>query len=51
MDGHGLLVWKDGKQYEGNFVNGIRNGRGHYTYDGRLYEGNFVNNTRDGLGF
>ena len=24
MDGHGVLTWKDGKKYEGNFVNDKR---------------------------
>ena len=40
MDGHGLLVWKDGKQYEGSFVNDKRDGQGTFIWaDGRKYNG------------
>jgi hypothetical protein len=36
MHGHGLLVWKDGKKYEGEFVNDKREGKGTFTWaDGR----------------
>lgn len=36
MHGHGVLVWKDGKKYEGEFVNDKREGKGTFTWaDGR----------------
>mgnify|MGYP003440447615 CR=1 FL=1 len=44
MHGHGLLVWKDGKQYEGDFVNDKREGTGKFTWaDGRVYMGEWLN--------
>jgi hypothetical protein len=36
MHGFGLLIWKDGKKYEGEFVNDKREGKGTFTWsDGR----------------
>ena len=40
MHGKGLLKWKDGKQYQGDFCNDKREGQGVFTWrDGRVYEG------------
>jgi hypothetical protein len=40
MHGYGLLTWKDGKKYEGYFVNDKREGQGKFTWkDGRIYDG------------
>lgn len=36
MNGNGVLVWKDGKKYEGQFVMDKREGKGTFTWaDGR----------------
>jgi hypothetical protein len=32
MDGTGTLTWKDGKRYEGNFVNDKREGHGVFIW-------------------
>lgn len=43
MHGQGVLVWKDGKRYEGQFVNDKREGRGIFKWkDGRIYEGEWL---------
>lgn len=40
MDGYGVLRWRDGKKYEGNFVNDKREGQGTFIWaDGRKYIG------------
>jgi hypothetical protein len=40
MDGEGILTWKDGKKYKGNFVNDKREGHGEFVWaDGRKYIG------------
>jgi hypothetical protein len=40
MHGFGVLIWKDGKKYEGNFVNDKREGQGKFMWkDGRVYDG------------
>ena len=40
MHGKGLLKWKDGKQYLGEFVNDKREGHGTFLWkDGRIYDG------------
>lgn len=40
MHGRGTLIWRDGKRYEGNFVNDKREGHGIFRWkDGRVYEG------------
>lgn len=44
MDGQGILTWKDGKSYEGNFVNDKREGQGTFIWsDGRKYIGEWKN--------
>jgi hypothetical protein len=40
MHGAGILKWKDGKRYEGEFVNDKREGNGTFIWaDGRRYIG------------
>lgn len=40
MHGQGVLIWRDGKRYEGQFVNDKREGRGVFRWkDGRVYDG------------
>ena len=40
MHGFGVLIWKDGKKYEGEFINDKREGQGTFTWaDGRQYIG------------
>ena len=34
-EGIGILIYKDGRKYEGNWKNGIWNGRGKYTFKDR----------------
>ena len=40
MHGYGILIWKDGKKYEGEFINDKREGKGTFAWaDGRQYVG------------
>lgn len=40
MHGYGVLIWRDGKKYEGQFVNDKREGKGTFSWsDGRQYIG------------
>ena len=40
MHGFGVLAWKDGKKYEGEFINDKRDGTGTFSWqDGRQYIG------------
>ena len=49
--GRGLLVLKDGTQYEGNFVNGIREGLGKLISDwDYTYEGMWKGGLKEGRG-
>ncbi len=37
-EGHGLQVWPDGAQYEGNWLNNQANGKGKFSYsNGDVY--------------
>lgn len=39
------------EKYEGNFLNGEKDGKGKYTFqDGSIYEGNFKNDVPEGEG-
>jgi hypothetical protein len=43
------LTFAYGDVYEGDFVNGVPNGKGKYTYtDGRVQEGNWENGVYKG---
>ena len=44
MHGRGIFTWSDGKQYEGEYINGKKVGQGIYTWpDGRQHDGNWQN--------
>lgn len=45
MNGKGIMIWADGKRYEGDFLNDNKHGYGVYYWgDGRKYEGYWDNN-------
>ena len=49
--GRGYAVYPNGDQYDGEYVNGIREGKGKYIYaNGDKYEGNFKDNKKHGIG-
>lgn len=40
MHGFGIYAWKDGRKYEGEYLNDKKHGQGTYTWaDGRKYTG------------
>jgi hypothetical protein len=50
-DGLGVMVWKDGSSYAGEFRKGSLDGFGHETYgDGTTFKGQFAGDQRHGLG-
>ena len=49
MHGSGKIVFKDGFSYEGEWVNGQREGEGVARYT-TVYEGAFVNGQHEGIG-
>jgi len=45
MHGLGVFTWNDGKRYEGDFVNDLKQGYGELIWaNGRIYKGNWLNN-------
>ena len=43
--------WQEGAKYEGEYVHGMKEGTGKYTYsDGSTYEGDWYSNKIDGYG-
>ena len=51
MDGHGIVQWKDGRHYVGQWSNGQRMGYGRYVWnDGKSYEGQYTNDKKHGYG-
>ncbi|XP_061680615.1 ankyrin repeat and MYND domain-containing protein 1-like isoform X3 [Syngnathoides biaculeatus] len=49
--GFGVQEFRDGSQYEGGFVNGLKHGKGKYTWkSGEFYEGSFFKDYRHGDG-
>ena len=42
--GYGVENRSDGLKYEGNFVRGVKKGKGKYTFAGSVYEGDFNDN-------
>ena len=49
MNGFGKYIFSDGKKYEGEYLNDIREGKGKFILtDGKSYEGNFVGGELDG---
>jgi hypothetical protein len=51
-DGPGKYLYRNGDEYEGDFVSGQRHGRGVMVYaaDGAVYEGEWKKNKQDGHG-
>jgi len=44
MHGYGHLVWPNGRQYEGEFVNDVKQGQGTFQWaDGQIYTGQWLN--------
>lgn len=51
MHGHGTLMWKDGKRYDGEFANDKRDGKGVFVWqDGRQYNGEWKGGKQHGRG-
>ena len=51
MHGEGTLTWKDGKKYEGEFLNDQREGHGTFSWtDDRKYVGEWKNGMQHGKG-
>ncbi|KAI1889180.1 hypothetical protein AGOR_G00176420 [Albula goreensis] len=47
----GVQEWPDGSRYEGEFMNGLKQGEGVFTWgNGELYEGSFFKDYRHGNG-
>lgn len=43
MHGLGKLVWKDGSYYEGEYSNGLKDGKGKFVFPSKkCYEGYWV---------
>ena len=43
MNGRGIYTWKDGRKYEGQYVNDKKHGYGVYVWpDGRSINGNYL---------
>ena len=44
MHGKGILTWKDGRFYDGEFNFDKKHGQGKYTFaDGKWYDGGWIN--------
>jgi MORN repeat len=51
MHGKGIYTWKDGRKYEGEYVNDKKHGNGVYTWaDGRKYDGQWAYGKQHGRG-
>ena len=51
MHGKGVLIWNDGKRYDGEFKNDKRQGKGVFTWkDGRVYDGEWADGKQHGRG-
>ena len=45
------MTWPDGRQYEGEFVNDVKQGQGTFQWaDGRIYTGQWLNGKQNGTG-
>lgn len=44
MHGKGIFTWRDGRKYEGEYVDDKKEGKGVFTWnDNRKYDGYWVN--------
>ena len=50
IKGLGVEVLPSGERYEGEFVEGIRNGKGKINFEGLQFEGNFIDGLAEGEG-
>ena len=51
MNGHGELVYEDGRKYKGYFVNDKKHGQGIYKWaNGKSYNGMWINGSQHGQG-
>lgn len=51
MHGKGVMIWTDGRKYEGELYYGKIHGYGIFTWpDGKRYEGQFVKGKKHGYG-
>ena len=51
MHGFGHLIWPNGRQYEGEFVNDVKQGEGTFQWaDGQIYTGQWLNGKQHGKG-
>ena len=51
MHGYGVFSWPDGRKYEGNYANDIKEGKGKFSWpDGRLFVGTWKNGKQNGRG-
>lgn len=51
MHGSGVMIYNQSTKYEGNFVDGQREGKGTYYFgDGRSWEGEWYVNLQNGEG-
>ena len=51
MDGFGTYEWKDGRKYQGEYLDDKKHGYGIFKwYDGRQYAGYWANGHQHGLG-
>jgi len=50
--GYGVMKWQNGDRYEGDWAEGLRQGKGKYTSKptGGKYEGEYVNDLKQGKG-
>lgn len=52
MEGEGVYTWKDGRRYQGQYMQNKKNGYGIYIYsDGSRFEGEWLNGQQEGVGF
>lgn len=51
MEGDGKEVWRDGTEYIGQFLKGMKHGQGSMTHDGKIYAGSWEKNAKHGIGF
>ena len=51
MHGFGQMTWPDGRQYEGEFYNDVKQGQGTFQWaDGRIYSGQWFKGKQHGQG-